>query len=238
MEKHRVNIWQHLTRRFQPPGRRSYAQCGEDMIAAHVLIELLKIEQPSYLDIGAHHATRLSNTYYFYRRGGVGVCVEPDPTLHAAIQRKRPRDLCLNVGIGTGTETQKQDFYIRQDRYLNSFTPPLADQSAASPGERVQSIVPIDLVPINNLLTRHFTAPPNFLSLDTEGMDLKILRAIDFGRTRPELLCVETLDFASQAKDMEITPYLQSVGYRVYADTFINTLYVEEGAWQRFFAGR
>ena len=69
-------------------------------------------------------------------------------------------------------------------------------------------------------------------------MDLQILRAIAFRRTRPEVVCVETLDFASQEKDAEITLFMQSVGYRVYADTFINTIYLEEAAWQRFLASR
>ena len=69
-------------------------------------------------------------------------------------------------------------------------------------------------------------------------MDLQILRAIAFRRTRPDVVCVETLDFASQEKDAEITLFMQSVGYRVYADTFINTIYLEEAAWQRFLASR
>ncbi|MFM6249337.1 MAG: hypothetical protein ACKPEQ_09345, partial [Dolichospermum sp.] len=56
----------------------SYSQCGEDLII-NFIFNNLGIINPSYLDIGAHHPTYLSNTYSFYRKGCQGVCVEPDP---------------------------------------------------------------------------------------------------------------------------------------------------------------
>jgi hypothetical protein len=52
-------------------GKISYAQCGEDLIVDFVFSGL-KPPSISYLDIGAHHPTHLSNTYLFYRRGFAG----------------------------------------------------------------------------------------------------------------------------------------------------------------------
>jgi hypothetical protein len=54
----------------------------------------MHVDEVTYLDIGAHHPTRLSNTYLFYKRGFQGVVVEPDPELMGAIRRVRPRDVC------------------------------------------------------------------------------------------------------------------------------------------------
>ena len=59
-----------------------------------------RVTRPSYLDIGAHHPTHFSNTYFFYATGSSGVTVEPDPTLHAQLRNKRPNDVHLNVGVG------------------------------------------------------------------------------------------------------------------------------------------
>jgi hypothetical protein len=50
----------------------SYSQCGEDILIDFVFKQL-KIENPSYLDIGAHHPFHLNNTYYFYKNGSSGV---------------------------------------------------------------------------------------------------------------------------------------------------------------------
>ena len=57
---------------------RSFAQCGEDRIAAFIL-DTLSMPQPTYLDLGANDPCRLNNTFFFYLRGGRGVLVEPDP---------------------------------------------------------------------------------------------------------------------------------------------------------------
>src|SRR2546430_2805880 len=65
-------------------GQRSYSQCGEDLLV-NFIFGAIRQSAVSYLDVGAHHPTFLSNTYLFYKAGGSGVCVEPDPRLCSAI---------------------------------------------------------------------------------------------------------------------------------------------------------
>jgi hypothetical protein len=57
----------------------SYSQCGEDIIINFILT-CLKIDKPTYMDIGAHHPFRFSNTALFYEAGCHGINIEPDPT--------------------------------------------------------------------------------------------------------------------------------------------------------------
>src|SRR5437868_840540 len=84
-----------LQRNHSDNAQRSWSQCGEDLILQYLLM-VLGIKTPSYLDIGAHHPTYMSNTWLFYQQGGRGVCVEPDPALYAEFPKKRPRDTHLN----------------------------------------------------------------------------------------------------------------------------------------------
>ena len=63
----------------------SYSQSGEDLIVDFIF-QALKIDNPTYLDIGAHHPSFINNTFFFYEKGCVGVCVEPDPTLFEKIK--------------------------------------------------------------------------------------------------------------------------------------------------------
>src|SRR5687767_8407020 len=91
-------------------GRVSWSQCGEDLAMAQIF-SMVGIERPSYLDIGAHHAAFLSNTYYFYKRGSRGVLVEPDPVLAAELRAARPGDTVLQLGIGQGSR-READFYL------------------------------------------------------------------------------------------------------------------------------
>ena len=55
-------------RKFQ---RITWSQCGEDLLISNALAALGKSDRCSYLDIGANHPFSLSNTYKFYRSGGV-----------------------------------------------------------------------------------------------------------------------------------------------------------------------
>lgn len=214
----------------------SYAQCGEDLIVNH-LLGVLGISDPTYLDIGAHHPTYLSNTYFFYKKGCHGLCVEPDPRLFNKIAKKRRRDTCLNVGIGSDAVSgDKMDFFIMSTPTLNTFSREEAERYQSYGNLKIKEIVSIPLIPINNLMQHHYKAVPNFVSIDVEGLDLEIIASIDFDRFRPEVFCIETLTYTedrTERKIDEIIDLMVSRNYVTYADTYINTIFVEHAAWMR-----
>src|SRR5262245_46024963 len=211
--------------RFIPVApKKSYAQLGEDLIIDG-LVQWMKIPKPSYLDIGAHHPTTLSNTYYFYLRGARGVCIEPDPFLYRQFRRKRPKDTVLNVGVGTGA-VDAADCYVMPHRGLNTFS---AEEAKAldKAGERIVEVLKIPLVNVNDIIAAHCKGCPNFVSLDVEGLDLAVLQSFDFGRYRPEVFCVETMGYSGCRKEVEIVDFLRGKDYVVFADTYVNTIFVD-----------
>lgn len=211
----------------------SYAQCGEDLIVGGIFGSL-GVVLPSYLDLGAHHPTYLSNTYYFYLRGGKGVCGEPDPALFRAFQKKRGRDTCLNVGVGART-LPDAEFFLMSASTLNTFSEEEARRLEADTPHRVMRTARIPIVSVNEIIAKHFPMCPDFVSLDIEGMDMEILQAFDFRWWRPAVFCVETLVFsenrAGASKVAEVMAFMESQGYFVYADTYINTIFVDRAAW-------
>ncbi|MEI7488092.1 MAG: FkbM family methyltransferase, partial [Chryseobacterium sp.] len=75
---------------------------------------------------------------------------------------------------------------------------------------------------------------PDFLSLDVEGVDMEILESVDFEKNAPIVICVETVSFSDSSngvKDFKIADFLGQKGYMVYADTFINTIFVKKEKW-------
>lgn len=56
--------------------RNTYAQTGEDRIITS-LLEEGKITSRFYIDVGANHPTKLSNTYRLYKEGFSGLVIEP-----------------------------------------------------------------------------------------------------------------------------------------------------------------
>lgn len=214
--------------------KKSYSQCGEDLIIDFIFLQfhLYKIR---YLDIGSHHPTYINNTALFYKNGSNGVCIEPDPFLFKTIQKNRKRDVCLNIGIGPN-ENNVADFYIMSARTLNTFSKEEADRYVSYGNIKLDKIIKLPLISINEVLAKYFSQTPDFISLDVEGYDFIILKSFDFSLYRPKVWCIETLTYTEDKKEVkikDIIEYMISQNYFVYADTFINTIFVDKIAWQQ-----
>ena len=154
----------------------SYSQCGEDLIIDFIFTTL-KIESPTYLDLGAHHPYYLSNTAFFYLKNSFGVSVEPDPDLFKLIKNERPNEISLNVGVGIeGSEVA--DFYIMNIPTLNTFSKSEAERYASYPGKSIKEVIKLPLLTVNQIIQSNFKGKaPNFVSLDVEGMDFEIVNS-------------------------------------------------------------
>lgn len=219
---------------FRDGGGPSYSQSGEDRIIKYIL-DVIGVAKPTYLDIGAHHPVRINNTYLFYQNGCRGVCVEPNPRLFASLGGARSDDVCLNVGVG-GTRQKSMPFYEMSSDTLSTFSEPEARRYVKEHGEKIVRIVDVEIVTPEDIIASHFQSPPDFVSLDVEGLELEILRAFDLTGERPAVFCVETITYATDGTGKKLTnviEHLTEAGYMVYADTNINTILVDRNRWLR-----
>jgi len=214
----------------------SYSQCGEDLIMDFVLSALGR-RRISYLDIGAHHAKYLSNSFRFYRAGGRGVLVEPDPDLAAALANARPRDKVLAVGLAA--REGSLDFYRMAEPTLNTFSKAEAELQEKR-GKRILSKSRVDVRTPSWVLETCFDGGgPDMISLDVEGMDEEIIKAVDLPRWKPLVICVETIRYRMHQGKLVpqhahgIIRHLQRSGYMPYASTYINSIFVLKQPWLR-----
>ena len=211
--------------------REAFAQCGEDMIMDHVF-NSLGIKQPSYIDVGAYSPFRFSNTAYFYKRGSQGINIEANPDLYRHFPISRPRDINLNIGIGP--KAGKLDFYIVNPPTLSTFSKSEAKRYEKE-GASIAQVVPVKVETFKTVLDKYAGGKmPDFLSIDAEGVDYDILTSIDFAKSRPLIICIETISYSrtgNGVKDTKLINYLTTRGYLLYADTNINSIFVDEKAW-------
>ncbi|MBA4066537.1 MAG: FkbM family methyltransferase [Isosphaera sp.] len=210
-----------------PPARASsYAQSGEDLVVSfifeYVLPDLKKI---TYLDIGAAHPYVINNTYLFYSRGGRGVLVEPNPDLTTVLRKERPDDKVLEVGIGTSDE-KDVDFYVMNNPDLSTFDKGRAEELARG-GDKIVNVIKRRLVNVNNVMAEHFNGAPDFFSMDIEGLDLAVLKTIDFTKYRPKVICIETIT-VNGTYVPEIRNFLLSKDYVVRGETLPNTIFLDK----------
>lgn len=199
-----------------------YGQNGEDL----VLDRLLDGQSAGFfVDIGAHHPMRFSNTYLFYRRGWRGINVDAEPGSMRRFNRLRPRDINIEAGVGAkaGTST----YFRFNDPALNTFDPEEAARKDAEPYRIVERLeVPIRR--LDDILAAHLPSGRtiDFLSIDVEGLEGDVLRSNDWSRFRPRLVLAEILRTPIlQLGDNEVVRWLRSAGYEPITQAFNTTFF-------------
>ena len=166
-----------------------------------------------------------------------GVLVEPNPQLVRLLKEKRGNNRVIGKGVGTvdGIMT----YYLMSADTLNTFSEREVDNSI-NDGYSIVGKIQVEIIEINRLLHTEFSdGNLDYLSIDVEGMDLQIIKSIDYGTIAPRIICIET---ASRGTDLgkgdefkELVNFLREKQYVIYADTLINTIFVKkEAVWKNF----
>ncbi|WP_316759838.1 FkbM family methyltransferase [Pedobacter aquatilis] len=210
----------------------SYAQCGEDLIVKFIF-DQLGIYKPSYIDVGAHHPFFLSNTALFYALGSKGINIEPDPFFFGQFKKNRQRDINLNLGVGEKGGTA--DFYIISDPKLNTFSKREAENYNNEGNFKIKDVLKIPVNTLEEIISKYSSSKfPDFLNVDAEGIDELIIKSIDFEKNAPIVICIETISFSTTGegiKNQSIIDFIITKGFFLYADTYINSIFVKSSAW-------
>lgn len=211
-----------------PKGRTSYSQMGEDLVVSDLLHSWMKIDKPTYLDLGAADPVAGSNTYLLYTSGCHGVLVEPNPSYVEKLRQVRPRDTVVGVGVGVD-ETAAADYYVFRDRpMLNTFSPDeVAMRKRQSKDYVVEKVLQMPLVSVNHLIASNLGQAPDLLSIDIEGMDLAVIRTLDVDKYRPAVIIAEAGRPGNTNADPALTAYLESRGYVVCGGSLYNTIFAD-----------
>jgi FkbM family methyltransferase len=220
-----------IDRTFQP--KISYSQNGEDIIV-YGIFEALSKKNIFYLDVGGYHPYNGSNTALFYLTGSMGIVIEPNPELYKQFPQKRPRDICLNIGVSILSGSQP--FFLSPSGAQSSLVHEEEKKSSLLEKHGFDPIIiPVKTLP--EIIKEHAKGKNiDFLSLDIEGMDLPVLQTLDFLEIFPLVICVETILKSTNHKNekrTDIIDFLTCKGYFVYADTYINTIFVRNDIWKQ-----
>ena len=211
-------------------GERSYAQAGED-VCTEFTFRYLNITDRTYFDIGAYDPVEINNTYFFYLKGWRGVLVEPNVTMADKCREVRPEDKTITAGIGI-TAQREADYYLMTAPAWNTFSKTEAEhQQKATEGRvKIERVIKMPLLDVNDVMAEHFgRKAPAFLSIDAEGLHLDILKAVDYSRFRPRVICAETLVSGARTYMPEVAAFMASRNYVARGGSFVNTLFVDRG---------
>jgi len=119
---------------------------------------------------------------------------------------------------------------------LSTFSQDEANKFVINHGFKISEVIKVKVELLSGILSQYCSDKyPEFLSVDAEGIEEKILHSVNFDVWKPLVICCETISYSTTGageKNTVIARYLQSKGYMIYADTYINTIFVLESAWK------
>ena len=151
-----------------------------------------------FVDIGAHNGEIDSNSLFFENLGWSGFCIEPNPEMFNQLQSIR-KCKCFPYAISNENKTS-QFFQIKEGgpTVLSGLVEEFSqDAIHRINGYNLEDTQYFDYIDIE---CRTFDSivdvyDIDFLSLDTEGNELKILQSIDFNKYNIDVITVENNDY-------------------------------------------
>lgn len=197
----------------------SYSQEGEDL----VLRKLFDGRNSGfYVDIGAHHPYRYSNTFALYQRGWRGINIDATPGVMTAFRKARPGDINLEIAIGTSLKNQP--YYCFADGAFNTFSNDAAEKLIKSGQSTLVKTVKIMPQKLSDVLKIYLPAGTNidFINLDAEGRDEDVLLSNNWKKFRPEIISAEvgSSQTVTAIERSPIAKLLRHQGYSLYSRLF------------------
>ena len=199
-----------------------YGQFAEDL-----LLRLLYEKSPDYkgfyVDIGAFHPVIHSNTHYFYQTGWRGINIDANPHSIQELNKERKRD--INVESGVSDQYGELEYYFFDDLdSRNSFDKKTVEEFEKNQdGTKIKEVKKIKVQPINAILEEYLPKGQHidFMTIDVEGLELKILKSLDFSKYSPDYFLLEDLEFAKKGfEEINKSPlscFLKEKGYEPIA---------------------
>jgi len=212
---------------------KSYSQEGEDMI----LRRLFENQQTGfYVDVGAHHPKRFSNTYFFYKKGWRGINIDAMPDSMRPFNKIRPRD--INIEKPVSDKKQVLTYYAFNEPALNGFSKELSDERA-NQNNNYHIIFEKDIETSTLAEILDNNLPQNqeidFLSIDVEGLDFMVLKSNNFEKYKPKVILIEILGSSlTDIENNEISKYLKGFDYSIYAKAVNTVIFISN----QFYKGR
>jgi FkbM family methyltransferase len=206
----------------------SYSQEGEDLILERYFEN---VSTGFFIDIGAHHPKRFSNTFLLYKKGWRGINIDPMPGIMKLFNKIRPNDINLEIGISKIENILT--YYIFNETALNTFNKEEANFKANLNPTKffIERKIQINTYPLYLILDKYLinSNKIDLMTVDVEGLDMEVLASNDWSKYRPKIILVEELrtNINMLLSNSEIYNFLKSHNYSLHFRTYNTSFYID-----------
>ena len=163
-----------------------------------------------YVDVGCYHPIHRNNTYLLYKKNWRGINIDVSQFSVELFDHLRPDDLNYNCAVSNKNETVKLFF----QKELSQLSTTENDQAKKVFQGNIKE-KEIQAFTLDEILNRdkYKNVKIDFLNIDVEGADFKVLDGLSFQKFNPELICVEIHD--KEIKESKIYNFLKDKNYQL-----------------------
>lgn len=177
-----------------------------------------------YVDVGSHHPIRFSNTNHFYLKGWRGINIDAMPGSRQIFETYRSEDINLEIAVSDTEEFLT--YYMFNEPALNTFCEAEAELKSSLPNYEIIGEIKIKTHKLSSIFDEYLGGRSvDFLSIDTEGLDLKIIKSNNWQKYRPSVVLVEMLRCSLEdVYSSQLYEFMKSQKYEIVSKTF-NTIF-------------
>ena len=187
--------------------KKSYAMDNED---TEILNYFKKKKNGFYVDVGCYHPIHRNNTYLLHKQDWKGINIDVSQFSIDLFNYLRPNDLNYNCAISNKNEIVKI-FYQKELSQLST----IENEQAKKVFQGNIKEKEIQAFTLDKILKKDKFKDTkiDFLNIDVEGTDFKVLEGLSFDKFKPELICIEIHD--KEIKDSKVYKFLNGKNYKL-----------------------
>lgn len=200
-------------------GKQYFSQFGEDVVLANCVFP--NKNSGFYVDCGAYHPIRGSNTHLLWKRGWCGINLEPHPDQLQQFNIHRPTD--VNLGLAVSNQEGRASF-VCDDVFSGLDSEARNKIASRHPNRPPCKTIEVECFTLATIVEKYAASREiDLLNVDCEGHDLQVLQSYDWSAP-PYAVVVER--HGQQAE--EVDTFLANVGYSLLLTTGLSGIFIRK----------
>ena len=193
----------------------SFAQNQEDILAWDYFG---RKTNGFFVEVGANHPTELSQTWLLEQRGWKGILVEPLPACCEKLRAVRKNSFICEAAAGAPEQVGEATLNVAESDVWSH----LGEEDKGLPLARR---IKVAVRTLDSILDELKAPQLDLLSIDTEGMELNVLRGLALRKRAPALVLIE-----DHMETLDVYFYMRRQGYKLIKRTGPNNWWAPKAA--------